>query len=234
MKKQQSIKKQKPGGKPKTMKKQNMVLISSVLLVIVFALGSYFYKTQQSTKLSFMARENASTFVREYSMTHGSDDAKVYIVEFFDPACETCRDFYPLVKEMIAANPGKLKLVTRYAPFHDGSDHVVTMLEAARKQGKYWEALEVTFNNQPYWAIHHKAQPELLWQFLPQAGLNMEQLRSDMNDPEIAKRIAQDLADAAALNVRMTPEIFVNGKPLPSFGYTQLKELVEAEIKANY
>jgi len=55
-----------------------------------------------------------------------------------------------------------------------------------------------------------------------------------MNDPEIAKRIAQDLADAAALNVRMTPEFFVNGKPLPSFGYNQLRELVEAEIQANY
>ena len=95
MKKQKKIKKQKTIEKQKTMKKQNIVLIASIFLVIVFVLGSYFYKSQQSTKLSFMARENASTFVREYSLTHGSDDAKVYIVEFFDPACETCRDFYP-------------------------------------------------------------------------------------------------------------------------------------------
>jgi protein-disulfide isomerase len=55
-----------------------------------------------------------------------------------------------------------------------------------------------------------------------------------MNDPEIAKRIEQDLADANSLNVRQTPEFFVNGKPLPSFGYDQLKELVETEIQANY
>ena len=228
MKKQKTIKKQK------TMKKQNIVLISAICLVIVFVFGSYFYKNQQSKKLGFMSRENASTFVREYSLTLGSDDAKVYIVEFFDPACETCRDFYPFVKNLMAANQGKMKLVVRYAPFHAGSDYFVKILEAARKQGKYWETLEVMFNSQPYWASHHNPQPELIWQFLPEAGLNIEQIRNDMNDPEIAKHIEQDLADANTLNVRQTPEFFVNGKPLPSFGYDQLKALVEAEIQANY
>jgi len=216
------------------MKKQNIVLISAVCLLVVFVVGSYLYKTRQSEKLGFMAKENVSTFVRDYSITKGSDDAKVYIVEFFDPACETCRVFYPLVKNLMAVNQGKIKLVARYAPFHAGSDYVVKMLEAARKQGKYWETLEVMFNSQPYWASHHNPQPQLLWQFLPQAGLNMEQLENDMNDPEIAKRIEQDLADAKTLNVRKTPEFFVNGKPLPSFGYDQLKALLETEIKAYY
>lgn len=64
------------------MKKQHIVLISAVCLIFVFVFGSYLYKSQQSKKLGFMAKENASTFVREHSMTSGSDDAKVYIVEF--------------------------------------------------------------------------------------------------------------------------------------------------------
>jgi len=55
-----------------------------------------------------------------------------------------------------------------------------------------------------------------------------------MNDPEIAKLIKQDLADAKTLNVKKTPGFFVNGKPLTSFGYNQLQELVESEIKENY
>lgn len=228
MKKQKKIKKQK------TVKKQNIVLISAICLIIVFVFGSYLYKNQQAKKLDFMARENASTFVRDYSLTLGSNDAKVYIVEFFDPACETCAEFYFRVKNLMAANQGKTKLVVRYAPFHAGSDYFVKILEAARKQGKFWETLEVMYKNQTYWASHHNPQPELIWQFLPEAGLNIEQIRNDMNDPEIAKRIEQDLADASTLNVRQTPEFFVNGKPLPSFGYDQLKELVEDEIQANY
>jgi protein-disulfide isomerase len=216
------------------MKKQYIVLLSGILLILTFALGGYFYKNQQSKKISFMAKENASTFVREYSPTLGNDDAKVYIVEFLDPACETCSAFYPYVKNLMGANPGKIKLVIRYAPFHDGSDYFVKILEAAKRQGKYWETLEVMLQSQSYWVSQHNPQPRLIWKFLPSAGLNLEKIANDMNDPEIVKLIEQDLADAKALNVRKTPEFFVNGKPLPSFGYDQLKALVEAEIKANY
>ncbi len=99
------------------MKKQYMVLISIVFLIFLFVLGINLYKSQQTRKYGFMARENASTFVREHSQTLGSDDAKVYLAEFSDPACETCSAFHPFVKKLMAANPGKIKLVVRYAPF---------------------------------------------------------------------------------------------------------------------
>lgn len=216
------------------MKKQYMVLISIVFLILLFVLGINLYKSQQTRKYGFMARENASTFVREHSQTLGSDDAKVYLVEFSDPACETCSAFHPFVKKLMAANPGKIKLVVRYAPFHDGADYFVKILEAARKQGKYWETLEVMYQTQRYWASHSNPQPKLIWKFLPRAGLDLVKIRNDMNDPEIAKLIQQDLADAKALNVRKTPGFFVNGKPLTSFGYKQLKELVESEINEYY
>jgi protein-disulfide isomerase len=66
------------------------------------------------------------------------------------------------------------------------------------------------------------------------AGLDLDKIKTDMNDPAIAKIIEQDLADAKTLNVRKTPGFFVNGRPLQDFGYQQLKELVESEIKAVY
>ena len=75
---------------------------------------------------------------------------------------------------------------------------------------------------------------EKLWQFLPQAGLDIEQIKKDMNDPAIAEIIAQDLADAKTLNVTKTPGYFVNGKPLQTFGYRQLQQLIQSEIAATY
>ncbi len=207
---------------------------SCLMLVFVFVFASSYYKGQQAEKLGFLAQKNAETFVRDHSQTLGSDDAKVYLVEFMDPACETCAAFAPFVKQMMAANPGKIKLVLRYAPFHDGADYFVTILEAAKKQGKYWETLDVMFKSQPYWASHSNPQPQRVWEFLPQAGLDIERLKRDMNDPAIAELIAQDIADAKALNVRKTPGYFVNGRPLQEFGYRQLQELVQSEIKAVY
>ena len=101
------------------MKKQHIVILSGVFLILVFVIGVNIYKDQQSEKYGFMARENASTFVRKHSPALGSDEAKVYLVEFSDPACETCSAFHPFVKKLMADNQDKIKLVVRYAPFHD-------------------------------------------------------------------------------------------------------------------
>jgi protein-disulfide isomerase len=214
--------------------KYALVGISCLVLILAFVFGSRYYKDQQVQKYGFMAEENAELFVRDHSQTLGSDDAKVYLVEFMDPACETCAAFAPFIKQIMAANPGKIKLVIRYAPFHDGADNFVKILEAAKMQGKYWETLDVMFKTQNIWASHHNYQPERLWQVLPRAGVDIEQIKKDMHDPAIAEIIEQDMADVRALNVQKTPGYFVNGKPLQTFGYKQLYELVQSELEAKY
>ena len=214
--------------------KKLVFLFSCLGLILAFVLAGSYYKKSRAETLGFLAQESASVFVREHSPTLGSDDAKVYLVEFLDPACETCASFSPFVKQLMAENPGRIKLVIRYAPFHQGADEVVKTLEASRKQGKYWETLDIMFKSQAYWASHHQPSPESLWQYLPMAGLDLAQLREDRNDPAIEALIQQDMADVAALGVRKTPGFFVNGKPLQTFGSEQLRELVEAEIRANY
>ena len=208
--------------------------IAVIILIAAFMFGSSYYKGKQAEKVGFLAQKNAELFVRDHSQTLGSDDAKVYLIEFMDPACETCAAFSPLVKRIMDANPGKIKLVIRYAPFHEGADYFVKILEAAKKQGKYWETLDIMYKTQRFWTRHHKAQPDKVWPFLVQIGLDVERIRKDMNDPAIAKLIDQDLADAKILNVRKTPGYFVNGNPLQTFGSRQLLDLVNSEIRTNY
>ena len=130
----------------------------------------------------------------------------------------------------MAAHPGKIRVTVRYAPFHPGSDQVVKVLEAAHRQGQFRQALEALFASQPVWVLNHKAQVDLIWPLLNGLGLDMERLRADMNSPEVAQVVQQDLADANTLGVAMTPEFFVNGKPLPKFGYDDLKLLVEDAV----
>jgi protein-disulfide isomerase len=135
---------------------------------------------------------------------------------------------------MMAANPGKIRVSIRYAPFHNNSDYVVKVLEAARKQGKYWESLEALLIAQPTWAPNHSPQPDLVWGRLAGLGLDLERVRQDMNAPEIIQVVQQDIADAKALKVTQTPEFFVNGKPMPSFGYEQLTALVSDAVAIAY
>jgi protein-disulfide isomerase len=209
------------------MKQKNIFIASAVLLIIAFTVGAFFYKNQKAEQAAQTARQNQIALVRSHAPTFGNADAPVHVVEFFDPACGTCRDFYPLVKAMMKANPGKIKLSMRYAPFHTGSDQVVKVMEAARKQGQFQQVLELLFASQNDWVQNHTAQVALIWGPLNVLGLDMERLKNDVNSPEVAQVIAQDLADARTLNVTMTPEYFVNGKPLPNFGYDELKKLVD-------
>jgi protein-disulfide isomerase len=209
------------------MKQKTLFIVGLVSLLLAFVTATVLYNAEKEGQATQRVEANRSTLIRMHSPTLGSADAPVVIVEFLDPACETCRSFYPLVKQMLAANPDRIRLVLRYAPFHNGSDQVVAVLEAARKQGKFWPALEALLATQADWAPHHAPQVALVWRHLDGLGLDLEQLRADMAAPATAGVIAQDLADASALNVTMTPEFFVNGRPLPSFGYPQLKRLVD-------
>lgn len=214
------------------MKQKTLFIAALVGLLLVFSFATLFYTAQKEDQASQFAESNQAALVRMHSPALGPSAAPVVIVEFIDPACETCAAFYPRIKQMLAAHPDRIRLVLRYAPFHPGSDKVVAVLEAARKQGKLWPALEALLNSQDDWTQHHTAQVERVWQHLEGLGLNLEQLRADMAAPEIAALIAQDIEDAQTLNVTRTPEYFVNGKPLPSFGYEQLKSLVDDALNA--
>jgi len=216
------------------MNKQYLVWVSGLVLVIFFIAATLLHDAGKANQRSDLASENASLLVRDYSPVKGDQDAKVTIVEFFDPACETCSAFYPFVEQLMEANPGKIKLVLRYTPFHEGSDYAVKILEAARKQGKFWETLEAAFASQQAWASHGHPQPERLWTYLGNIGLDIEKVKSDMHSSEITDRIRQDMSDARQLQITKTPGYFVNGKPLVQFGYKQLQALVEAEVRNQY
>lgn len=213
------------------MNQKTLFAVALSALAVLFVGAAMFYSAQQEKEAAARAEANRTALQRMHAPTLGRADAPVVIVEFLDPACETCAAFYPLVKQMMAANPDKIRLVLRYAPFHNGSDKVVAVLEAARKQGKFWPALEALLATQAQWAPHHTPQVALVWPQLDGLGLNLEQMAFDMTAPEIGRVIAQDLDDARALNVTKTPEFFVNGKPLPSFGYEQLKSLVDEALR---
>lgn len=216
------------------MKQKSIFILSALALLVTFVAGALFYSSQQDAAAIKLAEANRAALLRMHSPTLGKVDAPVVIVEFLDPACETCRAFYPMVKQLLAANPDKIRLVLRYAPFHKGSDKVVALLEAARMQGKFWPALEALLANQGDWAPQHTPQVARVWKHLEGIGLNMEQMAFDITSPDIEKVIAQDLADAQTLKVTKTPEFFVNGQPLPSFGFEQLKLLVDkALVRAN-
>jgi protein-disulfide isomerase len=203
-----------------------LVSASVILLVGLFLTGMYLYKSDQEKKLSFIADHNFKEFVPEYAPRLGTSSPKIYLVEFLDPECESCREFYPHVKALLQEFQNDVQLVVRYAPFHPNSRFAIHILEAARKQGKYWEALVVLLRSQPYWGSHHDPKPELIWKYLPESGVDIARIKTDMIDPQVNKMIEKEMASVKTLGVRATPEFFVNGKRLETFGPEPLRQLI--------
>jgi|APFre7841882724_1041349.scaffolds.fasta_scaffold38134_1 protein-disulfide isomerase len=203
------------------------ILTWSVVVVLLVAAAWMLLFNSKATQPSQPAiTSNAAALASEHSPVLGTANAKVHIVEFLDPACETCATFFPVVKQMMVDNPDKIRLSIRHVPFHQGSEYVVRLLEASRKQDKYWQTLEALLASQAQWAPHHTVQPDRVWPAIAGLGLNTDQLMTDMSAPEVDQRMQRDIDDARALKVTATPEYFVNGRSLPSFGLQQLQALV--------
>ncbi|GAA5081796.1 thioredoxin domain-containing protein [Roseibacterium beibuensis] len=180
-----------------------------------------------------VAPELAEAMIRPYSPILGPADAPVTIVEFFDPACEACRAFHPIVKDIMAEHGDAVRVVIRYTPFHGAaSEEAIRVLEAARMQDVYVPVLEAVLREQPRWASHGAPAPGLILQIAATAGLDAEAARTQMLAPGVVAILNQDRADVEAVGIRQTPTFFVNGKPLDPFGEAELRRLVAAEVAA--
>lgn len=216
------------------MNKKSLFIGVIAVFALTFVAAVTLFNSDKATKETAFVNKNASSLERASAPFKGARDAKVTIVEFFDPACGTCKNFYPMVNDLIKKYPGKVKLMMRYAPLHQGSDQVVKLLEAANMQGQFWPALETLYANQNSWVTNHVSQPNRARVVIRGLGLNSEKFSADLRSIELVKAINQDITDGKNLNVSATPEFFVNGKPMPSFGYQQLTDLVEEAIAQQY
>lgn len=201
-----------------------------VLLIVGATLYARAQKSERARQEATAPKPDTALFVRPHSHILGPKDAKVTIVEFLDPECESCRAIYPYVKALLGQYKDKVRLVIRYMPFHPNSMLAASALEAAAEQGKYWEMLEVLFQNQPAWGDHHQPRPELIPDYAQQIGLDMTAFRQTLNSAKHRTIVEQDKADGQKLGVQGTPTFFVNGRRLDRLGYEPLKALIDEEL----
>lgn len=203
-----------------------VLVVVAAALVLAFAMAARWYRGTDTTP-----RAADELLIRPHSITEGPASAPVTVVEFFDPECESCREMYPIVKQVQSEFGDQMRLVIRYMPLHQNSTYAASLLEAAREQNRYWEYLEIVLARQPEWGNHAAPRPELLISYASAAGLDPERLRLAATDPAIRARIDQDQQDGNALGANRTPTFFINGKRLAQLGYAQLRAAVRAELE---
>jgi protein-disulfide isomerase len=213
------------------MTRRPLILSILVLTLALFAAAAWFVSRPDASIMT-VTTEVAEVLVRPWSPVHGSADAPVTIVEFFDPACEACRAFHPIVKDIMAEHGDAVRVVIRYTSFHgEVSDVAIRVLEAARLQGVYAPVMDALMLEQPRWASHGGMRPDLIMSIAASAGLDADAAEAQIRSPEVVAVLNNDRADVETVGVRQTPTFFVNGRPLETFGEAQLRALVADEVQ---
>lgn len=166
--------------------------------------------------------------------TKGNKDAQVTIVEYLDFECEACGAYYPVVKRLSEEYKDKVRFVVRYFPLpgHANSMTSALAVEAAGKQGKYWEMHNILFENQRDWGEMQFADPKIFENYAQQIGLDMEKYSTDITSREVKDRIERDRTSGEELDLAGTPSFFLNGNKITNpRGYEEFKKIIQTAIE---
>jgi protein-disulfide isomerase len=156
-------------------------------------------------RVSYTAQVRAIDLAGSPALGGGS---AVTIVEFADFECPMCSAITPVLKDVVGAVGGKVKLVFKHFPLkgHRNSVSAALAAVAAHRQGKFWPMAELLFKN----IDNHEGKH--LESYAQQIGLPLDAFRAAMKDPATVKVIEKDKDLGLVLGVRATPSLFVNGR----------------------
>lgn len=170
--------------------------------------------------------------VNEADHTKGNPNAEIVIVEYSDLQCPACTQYHELVKEVISEYEDEILFVYRHFPLksiHPNAVYAARATEAAAKQNKFWEMLDILFANQREWATQNRAIAEDY--FVEAAGalnLNVNQFQSDYTSDDVAQIVEDQFQSARKANLSYTPTFFLNGELIENpRNLEEFKQLIE-------
>ena len=192
--------------------------------VLIDSLNAYQKKQEaaeaEAQRQALVSRQD-ELFRNPASPVLGNPKGDVTLVEFFDYQCGYCKAVHADVRRLIDSD-AKIRLVYKEFPILGPASITASRAAlAARKQGKY-DALHVAL-------MENRGQldDDKIFRIATSAGLDLDQLKKDMQAPEISEALQRNLRLASELNIRGTPAFVVGDQIVPgAVSLDKLKELI--------
>jgi protein-disulfide isomerase/uncharacterized membrane protein len=148
----------------------------------------------------------------------GAEQPELTIIEFSDYQCFQCKKMHFYLRQWIADNPGRIRLVHRHfpmdhhvnpivrTPFHVGSGKLAKMALFALEKGKFWEINDRLFN------LDLGKETLNLRQIAADVGLDVVALAASVDHPYIKARLSQDIREGMKWGMTGTPGFVIDGK----------------------
>ena len=169
---------------------------------------------------SGLAKNATAIFHDKTDFVAGNPKGKVTMVEFFDYNCGYCKKGFPEVMAMLEADKDLRFVLKEFPILSDDSEYAAKAAIASIKQGKYWALHVAMFQHEG------KITKDSVDEIASGLGLNMEQLKKDMDDPATADILLRNRNLAQALAIGGTPAFIIDDRLVP--GYLPRDELASA------
>lgn len=147
------------------------------------------------------------------SFSRGEPDAQITVVAFMELLCPFCARVTPELERLMRKYDGRIRLVFQsYIVHGDRARKLHRLAYAAGRQGKFWEVEAIIMGNMASWNTDDAAHIDaMIAKLVQDIGLDAERLRRDMDSPEVAQQIDQEVALAKQLSLTGVPTLFING-----------------------
>ena len=167
----------------------------------------------------------------------GKRDSKVLVIEYADPQCPGCAAMMPKMDAIYEKYKDKVAFVYRHYPIssHQNAVSAAVAIEAAGKQGYFWEMLEALFDDQVSWVYKSGgsltlAYIEIFKDVTDDEG-DVTQFKKDLNDSNLEKKVNFDKKQGIKIELEATPTVVVNGKIVDFYTSSDVQKTIEAAIE---
>jgi protein-disulfide isomerase len=211
-----------------------VVLVTAVLIFLGVTTSNS--ETSANASSTFVATTAPPITSTDWTM--GSSTAPVSLIEYGDYQCPACGAYYPIVKQLLAAEGSNIFFVFRNFPLpqHPDAEAAAEAAEAAGLQGQYWPMHDLLYENQNTWsqALPSDVAADYFNGYASSLGLNVAKFDADMNSSQVANKIANDVAGGNAASINHTPTFFVNLTQIPNpASYDDFKSVIDQAIASS-
>jgi len=161
----------------------------------------------------------------------GPENAAVTLLVYSDIQCPYCALLEPILSEVQAKFPNDVRIVFRHWPlsFHANAPLAAQATEAAGRQGKFFEMLDLLFSTNCMWNSSNGSCDfdKSEWASLSTSdfttylkgkaltlGLDETKFTTDLNDPAIVEKIKTKQTEGNTLGLQGTPTLYINGSTI--------------------
>lgn len=170
--------------------------------------------------------------ILESDHVRGKRDSKVLVVEYADPQCPGCATMMPRMDAIYEQYKDKVAFVYRHYPIagHQNAMSAAVAIEAAGKQGYFWEMLSSMFANRADWVSKSgsslsDAYVEIFEGVAGKKG-DVKQFKNDLTSSELKEKVNNDKKLGQDDEITATPTVFVNGGQVDFYTSTNAKQTI--------